>query len=265
MRTHRRAQRPSLSSWSDSRPARRRPSPAARFRRSPSAAGTEAETPPPERALGRAPAAERLRLYRPLYFGSRFSANALTASRKSSLAMVPLLELEREGKHQVRDHLHVLIHRDLGGRDRQRWPAASRSASSSARSISASSSTTKLTSPSRSASCGGDPVTGHQIVLGSVDPHQQRPDQLPSIARGDSHSHVGVGEDGAAGREDDIAQQGDGGAEPHRVPVHGGEDRFPAVEEVVHEPSGLQPELSPAWSEAAGRSRRPRRRRHPRR
>ena len=77
------------------------------------------------------------------------------------------------------------------------------------------------------------PLARHQEVLGAVHPDEQRPDHLAAVARADAHADVGVGEHRPARRDHDVAQQRDGGAQPHRIAAHRADHRLLAVEEVV--------------------------------
>ncbi len=78
----------------------------------------------------------------------------------------------------------------------------------------------------------GDPVAGHEKVLGAGRAHEERPDGGAPIACDDSDPHVRVGKEGAFRGKDDVAEQGERRAQADGRPFHGGDDGNLDFEEV---------------------------------
>ena len=82
---------------------------------------------------------------------------------------------------------------------------------------------------------GDDAIAGEQILLGPQKARHGWPRQGTTVGRHQAHRDVRVGQVGALLNQDDIAEPGQGTAEPDGRAVHGGDHREPEPDEPLHD------------------------------
>ena len=82
---------------------------------------------------------------------------------------------------------------------------------------------------------GDDAIAGEQILLGPQKARHGWPRQVTTVGRHQAHRDVRVGQVGALLNQDDIAEPGQGTAEPDGRAVHGGDHREPEPDEPLHD------------------------------
>ena len=90
---------------------------------------------------------------------------------------------------------------------------------------------------------GRDGVAREEEALGQHRAEDEGPGDGATVAGDEADPHVGVADGGPFGHEHHVAEQRDGGAEAHGVPVHRSHDRQVHVEQVPDHGLGVEAEV----------------------